>query len=86
MLYLRLKSKEIITKRYNVSSFEITGVHMRSSEIKFIQFESKSLIGNFLNDPHERNIPVYLPPDYDESKEYPSVYLLSGFSSRSQKY
>lgn len=59
---------------------------MKASKIQFIKFASRSLDNNFLNDPHIRNIPVYLPPDYDESLEYPTVYILSGFASRSQKY
>ena len=59
---------------------------MTNSKIEFIKFESKSLKGNFLSDPHTRNIPVYLPPNYNKNQSYPTVYILSGFASRSQKY
>jgi enterochelin esterase family protein len=59
---------------------------MKPSIIDYISFESRSLKNNPLGDPHIRNIPVYLPPNYDEGQEYPTVYILSGYTSRSQKY
>jgi enterochelin esterase family protein len=44
--------------------------------------ESKVLRGNRPGDPHVREIPVYLPPGYDQSarKRYPVVYVLTGFT------
>src|SRR5512143_1265881 len=34
-----------------------------------------------MGDPHERRVPIYLPPDYDTSgTRYPVVYFLAGFS------
>lgn len=49
-----------------------------------MKHESKALEGNPLGDPHVRNLPVYLPPGYeaDGAENYPSVYLLSGFTGR----
>lgn len=42
-------------------------------------FDSKLLKGNLPGDPSDRMVPVYLPPDYDESNQrYPSIYVLSG--------
>jgi len=48
------------------------------------RFESQVLRGNAAGDPHERRIPVYLPPSYDENpaRRYPVVYVLSGFMGR----
>ena len=44
-------------------------VHMR--------VESPSLAGNLLEDPSERDLFVYLPPGYDETKRrYPTAYFL----------
>lgn len=44
-------------------------------------FESACLKSNPLNDPHIRDIPVYLPPGYDESDaSYPVIYLITGFT------
>ncbi|QQS42769.1 MAG: esterase [Acidobacteriota bacterium] len=52
--------------------------------IRVLKHESKALEGNPLGDPHVRNLPVYLPPGYEENGagNYPSVYLLSGFTGR----
>jgi enterochelin esterase family protein len=41
------------------------------------------LRGNPLADPAERQVPVYLPPGYADSRQrYPVVYLLTGFTGR----
>lgn len=41
---------------------------------------SEVLRGNALGDPSERQVPVYLPPDYDTAgAHYPVVYFLAGF-------
>lgn len=47
-------------------------------------FESRALQGNAAGDPHERRVPVYLPPGYDQSpdRRYPVVFLLTGFGGR----
>ena len=51
--------------------------------VTIVDFASEALRGNPLNDPHERRIPIYLPPDYERgTQSYPSVYLLAGFSGR----
>src|SRR5689334_1880362 len=52
------------------------------SRVEIIPHASKILQDNFLHDPATRRVGIYLPPDYDESKRYPSVYLLSGFTGR----
>lgn len=43
---------------------------------------SAALRDNPLGDPHERRVPVYLPPGYDDggATRYPVVYFLAGFS------
>ncbi len=44
---------------------------------------SEVLRDNPLGDPHQRRVPVYLPPAYDDSRtRYPVVYLLTGFTGR----
>lgn len=44
-------------------------------------FESRILRDNPLGDPAARQIPIYLPPDYETSKaRYPVVFFLAGFS------
>ncbi|MBK8550815.1 MAG: esterase [Ignavibacteria bacterium] len=47
------------------------------------KFDSKILKGNPLGDPTEREFPVYLPPSYGKSgKNFPVVYLISGFTGK----
>jgi S-formylglutathione hydrolase FrmB len=57
-----------------------------SSRIDMVRFKSRVLEGNALKDPAERQISVYLPPGYDleanQSRRYPVVYVLSGFTGR----
>ena len=45
--------------------------------------DSEALAGNPLGDPARRNVPVWLPPSYDQAPErrYPVIYWLSGFAS-----
>lgn len=44
---------------------------------------SQVLQNNPLGDPATRRVPVYLPPDYDQTNaHYPTVYLLTGFTGR----
>jgi S-formylglutathione hydrolase FrmB len=51
--------------------------------VDIINFESARLRDNPMRDPHQRRIPVYLPPGYSAGSErYPVVYLLAGFSGR----
>ena len=57
-----------------------------SSQVIFEQFESQALIGNPLNDPVIRKVPVYLPPGYEESEQsYATVYMLAAFAQRGLK-
>lgn len=51
-------------------------------------FESEVLKNNAPNDPHIRELCVYLPPDYesDSAKRYPSVYVLTGFTGRGKMF
>ena len=44
------------------------------------RFASQVLRDNPMRDPHERHIPVYLPPGYESSDaRYPVAYFLAGF-------
>lgn len=44
------------------------------------KMQSKALQGNYWNDPTERDVWVYLPPQYDAQTAYPLVVFLSGFA------
>lgn len=50
------------------------------------QITSKVLRGNFLGDPHVRELFIYLPPSYerDTARRFPVVYCLTGFTGRGQ--
>lgn len=56
---------------------------MSCGRIVIENFESICLKGNPLKDPHVREVPVYLPPGYDNSqKRYPVIYFITGFTGR----
>ncbi len=52
--------------------------------IECVRFESELLRGNPCGDPHERVVPVYLPPSYgrDGSRRFPVAFVLTGFTGR----
>lgn len=54
----------------------------QEGKITQIQVHSKSLEGNLVGDSPDRNVSIYLPRGYDrqQTKRYPVVYLLHGFS------
>jgi enterochelin esterase family protein len=55
-----------------------------AGRVETLRFASEVLRGNPAGDPHERRIPVYLPPSYDRdpARRYPVVFVLTGFSGR----
>lgn len=55
---------------------------MKPSQAIIYPFESAVLRDNFLHDSPVRRTLVYLPPDYDETRRYPVVYVLTGFTGR----
>jgi len=57
---------------------------MKHGRVETKAFVSRALEGNAAGDPHERRVPVYLPPSYDASpaRRYPVVYVLTGFTGR----
>ena len=58
---------------------------MQESQIIITKHTSKVLENNPRNDPVTRKLPVYLPPNYDESIAYPTVYMLTGIGFRGLK-
>src|SRR5215467_7237082 len=57
---------------------------MNRGRVELPRFESRVLRGNPAGDPHERLVPVYLPPDYDAepARRFPVVFVLTGFTGR----
>ncbi len=55
---------------------------MEKGTIVCLQHKSKILENNAPGDEFIRDVLVYLPPDYDEDKVYPTVYVLTGFTGR----
>lgn len=53
-----------------------------NSEVRVLDYTSRILKNNPLKDPYKRKVLVYLPPSYNKnnSKRYPVVYLISGFT------
>jgi enterochelin esterase family protein len=58
------------------------------NRIAFLDHESEVLKGNPLGDPHQRKVPVYLPPGYHDSpgKRYPVLFGLIGFTGAGYQY
>lgn len=52
------------------------------------RIESRRLRGNRPGDPTLREVPVYLPPGYDDSpgRRYPVIFLLTGFTGTGRMY
>ncbi|HXS83415.1 MAG TPA: alpha/beta hydrolase-fold protein [Methylomirabilota bacterium] len=57
---------------------------MRRGRVEIVAFDSDVLRGNAAGDPHQRRVPIYLPPGYDEDaqRRFPVVYVLTGFTGR----
>jgi enterochelin esterase family protein len=57
---------------------------MKRGRVELMRIDSDVLKGNAAGDPHERTVPVYLPPSYDEQpgRRFPSAYVLTGFTGR----
>ena len=54
-----------------------------NGRLETLAIDSAVLAGNPLGDPARRNVPVWLPPSYDETpaRRFPVVYWLAGFTS-----
>lgn len=50
--------------------------------------ESRLLKGNLLGDPHARELPVWLPPEYDEEPErrFPVLFCLAGYMGTGESH
>lgn len=62
----------------------MTQIIEKQGTIEISRIESEALKGNAAGDPHIRDLYLYLPPGYHESREkrYPVVYCLTGFTGR----
>lgn len=56
--------------------------------IEFLSHTSQVLQGNQLNDPYERQLPVYLPPAYqaEPDQHFPVIWVLAPFTSWGERY
>jgi enterochelin esterase family protein len=55
---------------------------MNQGTVVCLQHKSEILENNPCGDKFIRDVFVYLPPNYEEDKFYPSVYVLTGFTGR----
>jgi S-formylglutathione hydrolase FrmB len=56
---------------------------MASGTVIIESVQSEVLRGNPLGDPFVRQVPIYIPPDYDlSSQRYPVAFVLAGFTGR----
>src|SRR5262245_14423659 len=54
--------------------------HTRPGTVAVHRFDSGKLRDNPLGDPSERDLHVYLPPDYDPAERLPALLALAGFT------
>jgi len=60
---------------------------MSNSRLVMDKIVSLELKGNPLDDPHIRNLPIYLPPDYEVGDDrFPSAYLLASFANTGMSF
>ncbi len=52
-----------------------------AGRIEHLSINSKLLKDNPLNDPHLRQVPVYLPFGYDKAQSYPVMYYLAAYTN-----
>ncbi len=59
-----------------------------SPMIEWVRHTSRAIKGFPMGDPHERDFPIYLPPGYatHDSKRYPVVFFLAGFTGKGATY
>jgi len=50
-------------------------------QIKHLDIESELLKENALGDPHQRQLTVYLPPEYDQDTNFPVMYYLAAYTN-----
>ncbi|CAN5279376.1 alpha/beta hydrolase-fold protein [soil metagenome] len=62
----------------------MTENNQKQGTIVTLQHKSDVLENNPLGDNFVRDVIVYLPPEYDVSRNYPTVYVLTGFTGRGQ--
>ena len=57
---------------------------MQRGTVLMERIESTVLAGNPAGDPHQRTVPIYLPPSYeaDPARRYPVIFVLAGFTGR----
>jgi enterochelin esterase family protein len=60
----------------------MTTDNQKQGTVVCLQHKSEILENNPPGDKFIRDLFVYLPPDYEEGKFYPSVYVLTGFTGR----
>jgi predicted alpha/beta superfamily hydrolase len=64
----------------------MTAINQKQGTVITLQHKSEILKNNPLGDTFIRDLIVYLPPDYDETKKYPAVYCLTGFTGRGKMF
>lgn len=64
--------------------FLVFQANAQEGEVITVTIHAVSLEGNLIGDSPDRNVSIYLPPDYNKNldKRYPVIYLLHGFSGK----
>ncbi|MCK6445045.1 MAG: esterase family protein [Planctomycetes bacterium] len=68
------------------SNGHVYGTRAFAGRVELRTFASACLAANRVGDPHEREVPVYLPPGWDSGAKWPVLFVLAGFTGRGQRF
>lgn len=71
----------MITKSQHLNLFSL-----KNFEIETLHIESEALKENPWGDPYQRNIPILVPRTHSTAASWPTIFVLSGFSSNAPKF
>ena len=71
----------ILSILFLIFSFTLTSNQAQTGAIESVIVHSQALENNYLGDSADRDVNIYLPPEYDENSDlrYPVIYLLHGY-------
>ena len=83
--YLLIAAAAIVAS--NLAASPLAQVATRGGTVDHVKVLGRTLEGNLSGDAAERDVMVYLPPGYEQSKQrYPVVYLLHGFTDNTDQW
>jgi enterochelin esterase-like enzyme len=78
----------VIVVAFTNATLGQTQTQIKQGTVEHIKVYGKSLEGNLEKDSPDRDVFIYLPPDYatNTAKRYPVVYLLHGYGLTAERW